>query len=786
MIETTLTKLARVLAAKSGLRVVLSSRLGASTDGKTISIVNLSDAKLEVISERLKAHGVDLTLALNGFLDHEAAHCYFTFVNANGDVMMGNLADRANELIGGLSEFSALPLVFRRRVAFMVLKSLCNFAEDRRIEALWVSRFPGSDASLLELSRFDLALGEDVDMEAAERSAIEAEAAGILGFYNAVRGALFVLSHRPEARALYGASPLKAKVSAKVADFFARHGLTYSAIVAHETPEALFAAMEAPAVELISDILSRAHDMKFETVKSASKSPRPGKGEKSEEASKGEEGEESEEESEESEGADEAEGSEGEESEEEEESEEGSDGEESEEESEGIGAGSEGSEGEESGEEPEGEEGDEEESEGIGAGSEGSEDEESDEEADEEAEGSVDGSEGEESEEEADEESESSENGKGSGRPREEFDGEASEDAEASSSKERPDADKVLDEVAREIEEAAKDRTKSLFEDVRDEARELDGTIDDGDPLKLWEAPTTEFDKVEPVTPTGVPSHVLAGFLKAVSEVSVGHIGRKLLGEYRARHTPAPEGSRVNLRVVGSLAAGMPDFNRLFVRRETKLSRKGTVVQLVIDLSGSMSGQKINKATIAAGVLGDLLQRLGIPCEIIGFTTKGSLYHRTGIEIPTHSWTRVEPLYFPLFKSFEQPMAAALPGLAKWSWEAGDNNVDGESILFCANRLLARREARKIMIVLSDGLPMYERMRDSTGARHLKAVCKKLEATPGLELYGIGLLTAAVAQFYSKHVVLRDMAELPSLLGSLFSGNTSSFTTHDTTKAARY
>ncbi len=754
MIEGALTKLARVLAVRLGLVVNFSRNFGASTDGKTINIMNLSDAKFERIAARLTLKGINLLRVINGFLDHEAAHCYYTFTSHTADQLFAEMKKTAARMVKNLTGFDGLSLKFREKIGTLVLKTLSNFGEDRRIEYRWIIRFPGSEESIIEISRFDVALGEDKPVEEAETE-IETEAAGIMSFYNEVLYGLFRLSHRPVQAEIYGMALGRKKVTPRAAEFIRRHGLTYETFVGFETVEELISFLEPATEALMLDIFTRAKAIKEGAPKPEPRpkgKPLPPSDDFSSEAGEPEEGDE--------------EGAEGEE--------------EGEEEAEGSSKGS-GEETEEEGEENEekgsedaeegGEEGDEE---GAGSEGEGEEDGEGDEEGE--------GSEG---------EDETSPVG-GSDEGHREVEGEGTAGECNPNPEPHPEAAEILRELERRMEEAAEDRTKSAMDEIQTEADGLnrDVALDENvDPVKAWEPASTRNDRVVPVRANPLPS-TLDGFTKEVAAISVGHVGRKLLGEYRNRFTPSAEGTRINLRAMGGFAAGVPDFNRLFIRKENKQSRKGTVVQLVVDLSGSMCGEKMHSAMVSAGVIGDLLQRLSIPFEIIGFTTRGWGSGLSTSEpytpTPTHGWTRTEALDFQLFKSFNEPMSTATPGLASWVSRAGCNNVDGESIQFCANRLLVRPEARKIMVVLSDGLPAFEGADQRKANAHLRAVCKKLEGTPGLELYGIGIRSEAVRKFYAKYVILWEPTELPSVLGKLFSGDNRGFTTHSERKAASY
>jgi cobaltochelatase CobT len=89
-------------------------------------------------------------------------------------------------------------------------------------------------------------------------------------------------------------------------------------------------------------------------------------------------------------------------------------------------------------------------------------------------------------------------------------------------------------------------------------------------------------------------------------------------------------------------------------------------------------------------------------------------------------------------------------------------NVDGESVLVAAMRLRSRKEARKIMIVLSDGQPACGGLRPAL-RHHLKRAVKEITQM-GITVVGIGIQTDAVKDYYPKSVVINEVAELPGVV----------------------
>jgi cobalamin biosynthesis protein CobT len=90
-------------------------------------------------------------------------------------------------------------------------------------------------------------------------------------------------------------------------------------------------------------------------------------------------------------------------------------------------------------------------------------------------------------------------------------------------------------------------------------------------------------------------------------------------------------------------------------------------------------------------------------------------------------------------------------------------NSDGESLLWAYNRLVRQEAPRKVLIVLSDGQPCACGGSTEQAANYLKFVASNIEAGP-VELYGVGVETNAVKDFYSDYCVINDADELESTL----------------------
>jgi cobalamin biosynthesis protein CobT len=118
----------------------------------------------------------------------------------------------------------------------------------------------------------------------------------------------------------------------------------------------------------------------------------------------------------------------------------------------------------------------------------------------------------------------------------------------------------------------------------------------------------------------------------------------------------------------------------------------------------------------------------------------------------------------PIFKDWNERLTTdTKKRFADCAYNAGFgqllNNVDGECVEIAGLRLAQRREQRKVMIVLSDGMPAAVGNAKEQYA-HLKQTVESF-ARSGMECIGIGIFSEAVKRFYPKHIVLEELDDLP-------------------------
>lgn len=212
-----------------------------------------------------------------------------------------------------------------------------------------------------------------------------------------------------------------------------------------------------------------------------------------------------------------------------------------------------------------------------------------------------------------------------------------------------------------------------------------------------------------------------------------------------------PSGSRLDIRTAMTFDAEPGAYLRLWERKTLPRKRDPSFL-LLLDLSGSMSGERIHHGFRGAVLVAEVLERLGIPFAVLGFQD---------VLVP--------------FKDFADPldggmrekmggMPAEVQGGRRGGHNRPEHNWDGPVLLAAHERLLDRPAGTRILIVMSDGEPSGPS--DAEAALH-RAV-RKIQQTSDVLLIGIGIgpNTEHVAKYYPHHHANVPLEALPVALGS--------------------
>jgi len=206
----------------------------------------------------------------------------------------------------------------------------------------------------------------------------------------------------------------------------------------------------------------------------------------------------------------------------------------------------------------------------------------------------------------------------------------------------------------------------------------------------------------------------------------------------------------------------------LSFKQESEISFKDTIVTLLIDNSGSMRGRPISIAAICAEILAQTLERCQVKCEILGFTTKtwkgGQSREEWLAKGRSPNPGRLNDLRHIIYKSGDVPWRRARMNLGLMMKEGLlKENIDGEALEWAYRRLIKRSEARRILMVISDGAPVDDSTLSVNAAsyleQHLKKVITLIEARESVELIAVGI-GHDVTRYYSDAVTITDIEQL--------------------------
>ncbi len=206
----------------------------------------------------------------------------------------------------------------------------------------------------------------------------------------------------------------------------------------------------------------------------------------------------------------------------------------------------------------------------------------------------------------------------------------------------------------------------------------------------------------------------------------------------------------------------------LSFKEEQDTEFRDTVVSLLLDNSGSMRGRPITVAATCADILARTLERCGVKVEILGFTTRawkgGQAREKWLASNKPANPGRLNDLRHIIYKSADTPWRRARKNLGLMMREGLlKENIDGEALIWAHNRLLARREQRRILMVISDGAPVDDSTLSVNSGnyleKHLRQVINDIEQRSPVELIAIGI-GHDVTRYYKRAVTIVDAEEL--------------------------
>ncbi|MCK5609828.1 hypothetical protein KAR91_48600 [Candidatus Pacearchaeota archaeon] len=232
---------------------------------------------------------------------------------------------------------------------------------------------------------------------------------------------------------------------------------------------------------------------------------------------------------------------------------------------------------------------------------------------------------------------------------------------------------------------------------------------------------------------------------------------RKILIEQsRTRTTRGLRLGRLDKRMLHRVIKGS---NRVHYKKQMGRS-VDTAVSLLIDLSGSMSGQKARLAARVATLFAEAINPIPKTAfELLGYNSS-PLSYEIQHDAKFSGYTRTEIINYWLFKEFADPWNLVRHRLGATEYSFSDTNpelggacdgcnVDHENVLHAARRLWDRPEHNKVMIVFCDGAPHgYNGTYGGLLDKKLIEAVKKVRDV-GIKLFCYGIQSPRVEQYYA-------------------------------------
>lgn len=214
------------------------------------------------------------------------------------------------------------------------------------------------------------------------------------------------------------------------------------------------------------------------------------------------------------------------------------------------------------------------------------------------------------------------------------------------------------------------------------------------------------------------------------------------------------------------------------MRRQENVYRKridgqafDTDVTILVDLSGSMAGHRINMATSVCIALAECLDGCDVGYEVLGYETG----YNQQLCIPdaarilcdaireikknnmVSAFHRSDAVTLYEFKSFDDSLRSARRFIGNMPAVANGGTPEGDGILKALARLIERPAKKKVLFVLTDGEPAYSHIDSKDKVEYTKRAIA-YGNKHGVRVIGIGIDTPV--KHYPEHVEINDLEDL--------------------------
>lgn len=205
-----------------------------------------------------------------------------------------------------------------------------------------------------------------------------------------------------------------------------------------------------------------------------------------------------------------------------------------------------------------------------------------------------------------------------------------------------------------------------------------------------------------------------------------------------------------------------------WARASSPIKPAEIVLSLLVDQSGSMKGEPIAAAAATAAWLSDLVCSFGARIEILGFSTAGwhggYTYARWLRSGRSKRPGRLCALMHAIYKEADEIGMRPQAHRAMLHPDLLRENVDGEALLWGAQRLSRYAQPYKLLIVISDGAPVDDATLLHNGLSYLQrdliSSVRRLTEAGAISVGAVGL-DHRVDDLFPFSTFAGDAAELP-------------------------
>jgi len=212
-------------------------------------------------------------------------------------------------------------------------------------------------------------------------------------------------------------------------------------------------------------------------------------------------------------------------------------------------------------------------------------------------------------------------------------------------------------------------------------------------------------------------------------------------------------GKRIDIkRRIQEKAKSIPTVESKAWQKRELPKEKDYAISLLVDLSASMDcDNKIKETFKAVIVLSEVLNRLSINFEILGFNTR--IYEYKDFDQP-------------MSKPIRENMGGMLKEVDNYEWSC--NTDSGWALEEASERLSHQKADQKFLIVLSDGMPQESAMH-LRSKYELGKVIQKVLAETDIKLIGLGVGegTEHVGEYYPNSIANVEVKEMAEKLADL-------------------